>query len=91
MTERELRQTEGTDPAEAGSVPEETVDELTRQRDEYLDSLRRLKAEFDNFRKRTENERAAQAAASGGGNGAEPSDDEVIEDAEVVDEEAPTS
>jgi molecular chaperone DnaK len=34
---------------------------------------------------------AAQAAASGGGNGAEPSDDEVIEDAEVVDEEAPTS
>ncbi len=34
---------------------------------------------------------AAQTAASGGGNGAEPSDDEVIEDAEVVDEEAPTS
>ncbi len=34
---------------------------------------------------------AAQSAASGGGNGAEPSDDEVIEDAEVVDEEAPTS
>ncbi len=62
MTERELRQTEGTDPAEAGSVPEETVEELTRQRDEYLDSLQRLKAEFDNFRKRTENERAAQAA-----------------------------
>jgi len=34
---------------------------------------------------------AAQSAAQGGGNGAEPSDDEVIEDAEVVDEEAPTS
>jgi molecular chaperone DnaK len=34
---------------------------------------------------------AAQATSSGGGNGAEPSDDEVIEDAEVVDEEAPTS
>jgi molecular chaperone DnaK len=33
----------------------------------------------------------AAQAASGGGNGAEPSDDEVIEDAEVVDEEAPTS
>jgi molecular chaperone DnaK len=33
---------------------------------------------------------AAQSAAQGG-NGAEPSDDEVIEDAEVVDEEAPTS
>jgi molecular chaperone DnaK len=34
---------------------------------------------------------AAQSATSGGGNGTEPSDDEVIEDAEVVDEEAPTS
>jgi molecular chaperone GrpE len=33
----------------------EVVDELadvTRQRDEYLDALQRLKAEFDNFRKR---------------------------------------
>jgi molecular chaperone DnaK len=37
---------------------------------------------------------AAQSAAQhggDGGNGAEPTDDEVIEDAEVVDEEAPTS
>ena len=33
---------------------------------------------------------AAQSAPAGG-NGAEPSDDEVIEDAEVVDEEAPTT
>ena len=32
------------------------------ERDEYLDALQRLKAEFDNFRKRTESERAAQAA-----------------------------
>ena len=34
----------------------EGVDELaqvTRERDEYLDSLQRLKAEFDNFRKRS--------------------------------------
>ncbi|HEY6961814.1 MAG TPA: nucleotide exchange factor GrpE [Gaiellaceae bacterium] len=34
---------------------EEQVDELAealRQRDEYLDSLQRLKAEFDNYRKR---------------------------------------
>jgi molecular chaperone DnaK len=37
--------------------------------------------------------KASAAQASGGGNGAseEASDDEVIEDAEVVDEEAPTS
>jgi molecular chaperone DnaK len=34
---------------------------------------------------------ATAAQSAGGGNGAEPSDDEVIEDAEVVDEEAPTS
>jgi molecular chaperone DnaK len=34
---------------------------------------------------------AAQSSAQAGGNGGEPSDDEVIEDAEVVDEEAPTS
>jgi len=27
--------------------------EVTRERDEYLDALRRLKAEFDNYRKRT--------------------------------------
>ena len=35
--------------------PVEEVDELaevTRQRDQYLDALQRLKAEFDNFRKR---------------------------------------
>jgi molecular chaperone GrpE len=39
--------------AEAGAVEE--VDELaavTRERDDYLDSLQRLKAEFDNYRKR---------------------------------------
>jgi molecular chaperone DnaK len=34
---------------------------------------------------------AQQASASGEGNGATESDDEVIEDAEVVDEEAKTS
>ena len=39
-------------------VNEETVEvvdelsEVTRQRDDYLDALQRLKAEFDNFRKR---------------------------------------
>jgi molecular chaperone GrpE len=56
----------GTDP-ERGSVPleEDRVAELERERDEYLDSLRRLKAEFDNFRKRTESERAAQSARAG--------------------------
>jgi molecular chaperone GrpE len=39
----------------------DTRSELERERDDYLDALRRLKAEFDNFRKRTESERAAQS------------------------------
>jgi molecular chaperone GrpE len=58
VTERKA--TAGTDPE--GSVPQETVEELTRQRDEYLDSLQRLKAEFDNFRKRTVREQESMAA-----------------------------
>lgn len=49
----------GSDPSTEGSDP---LADLERERDEYLDSLQRLKAEFDNFRKRTENERAAQSA-----------------------------
>jgi molecular chaperone GrpE len=61
VTEAEFEQNVGTDP-DQGSVPDETVEELTRQRDEYLDSLQRLKAEFDNFRKRTARESAAQSA-----------------------------
>ena len=51
----------GTDPA-SGSVPTETVEELTRERDEYLDALQRLKAEFDNFRKRSAREYDALSA-----------------------------
>jgi molecular chaperone GrpE len=50
------------------NLPEEeveVVDELAaaqKERDEYLDALQRLKAEFDNYRKRVERERAALAA-----------------------------
>ena len=43
----------------------EEVDELTevtRQRDEYLDALQRLKAEFDNYRKRVARDEAERAA-----------------------------
>jgi len=52
-----VAQDEGSDPE--GSDP---AAQLERERDEYLDSLRRLKAEFDNFRKRTARESAAQSA-----------------------------
>lgn len=37
---------------EAAGISEEIYQEAVRERDEYLDSLRRLQAEFDNYRKR---------------------------------------
>jgi molecular chaperone GrpE len=55
----------GSKDREPGTVPEGTVpgggleqriEELERERDEYLDSLQRLKAEFDNYRKRVTRE-----------------------------------
>src|SRR4051794_14746385 len=61
MVEPDRNQPIGTDP-ETGSVPAETVEELTRERDEYLDALQRLKAEFDNFRKRAAREYEALSA-----------------------------
>jgi molecular chaperone GrpE len=45
--------------------PAEELDELaavTRQRDEYLDALQRLKAEFDNYRKRVARDQQELAA-----------------------------
>jgi molecular chaperone GrpE len=54
-------------PTDPGALPDpdarepEPVDELAQvaqERDEYLDALRRLKAEFDNFRKRAQRDQA---------------------------------
>jgi molecular chaperone GrpE len=47
------------DPADEIAVELASV---TRQRDEYLDALQRLKAEFDNYRKRVAREQATFAA-----------------------------
>jgi molecular chaperone GrpE len=53
--------------AEAEAAVESDLVALQRERDDYLDTLRRLQADFDNFRKRTLKqqtdilERAAQA------------------------------
>jgi molecular chaperone GrpE len=50
--------------AEEPAPEPDPVAELTRERDEYLDALQRLKAEFDNYRKRearSQGERAQQA------------------------------
>ncbi len=49
----------GEPPVEESAVDESAVDELaeaTRERDEYLVALQRLKAEFDNYRKRVARE-----------------------------------
>ena len=64
-----MSEDERTDDVELEEVAEE-VDPLVavaKERDEYLDALQRLKAEFDNFRKRTESERAAQAVRASEG------------------------
>jgi molecular chaperone GrpE len=48
----------GTTPPQAPEEVDEEgrVEALERERDEYLDSLQRLKAEFDNYRKRAARE-----------------------------------
>ena len=49
-----------------GSVPDAEQDEelvrVTQERDEYLDALQRLKAEFDNYRKRAARDQQQLAA-----------------------------
>jgi molecular chaperone GrpE len=55
--------TAGDQPDTAG--PEvDNIAELQRQRDEYYDLLLRKTAEFDNYRKRIERERQAQAESA---------------------------
>jgi molecular chaperone GrpE len=46
-------------------VPADELERVAAERDQYLDQLRRLKAEFDNYRKRQERDRqiVAQAGA----------------------------
>jgi molecular chaperone GrpE len=61
MSDEFLERNVGEAPAAADAGPDaaEPVDELAsvaRERDEYLDALRRLKAEFDNYRKRAARE-----------------------------------
>jgi molecular chaperone GrpE len=46
----------GTGPEETSEEEVDVLAEVTRERDEYLDALQRLKAEFDNYRKRAARE-----------------------------------
>jgi molecular chaperone GrpE len=60
---------EGVAPPEAGNgaveeaAPLSDLERVSAERDQYLDALQRLKAEFDNFRKRNDRER--QSIATG--------------------------
>jgi molecular chaperone GrpE len=56
----------GSGPGGEGR-PAPTVQELERERDEYLDALQRLKAEFDNYRKRAARDQASFAARASEG------------------------
>jgi molecular chaperone GrpE len=51
-----------TEPVEESGVEEtpqvEEIEQMTRERDEYLDALQRLKAEFENYRKRVSRDQA---------------------------------
>jgi len=61
----ENRQTEEQQqPVEEAPVPGEAdaLASLTKERDEYLDALQRLKAEFDNYRKRVARDQQGLAA-----------------------------
>jgi molecular chaperone GrpE len=44
---------EGEELAAVEAAVESDLDSLQRERDDYLDTLRRLQADFDNYRKRT--------------------------------------
>lgn len=56
---------EGAPAAPAPAGEEDAVAAVAAQRDEYLDALQRMKAEFDNYRRRAERDRqnASSAAA----------------------------
>jgi molecular chaperone GrpE len=53
------------DPIVDEQPAESELEAATRQRDEYLDSLQRLKAEFDNYRKRAQRDQEALVARAG--------------------------
>jgi molecular chaperone GrpE len=69
VTDEQVTQAEATEPDAEPEVEapelEEAVDELTAvtaERDEYLEALLRLKAEFDNYRKRAARDQDALVA-----------------------------
>lgn len=55
--EQELQDETEDATADATVVNSDEIGQLIKERDDYLDHLKRLQAEFDNFRKRTQRER----------------------------------
>jgi molecular chaperone GrpE len=58
------REGEANGAAETAAAPLADLERVSAERDQYLDSLQRLKAEFDNFRKRNDRERQTIAAGA---------------------------
>jgi molecular chaperone GrpE len=52
----------GTDEQQVETKPVDELASVTKERDDYLDALQRLKAEFDNYRKRVARDQQELAA-----------------------------
>jgi molecular chaperone GrpE len=52
-------------PVEDEAAPESELEALARERDEYLETLQRTAAEFDNYRKRVQRDQASLVARAG--------------------------
>src|SRR5712675_403268 len=64
MDERRYEEQAVEETVEEPTPPSE-LEVVTRERDEYLDSLQRLKAEFDNYRKRALRDQESLVARAG--------------------------
>ena len=62
VAEGEVVGEEAVGDTPGGPAPE--IEQLTAERDQYLDALQRLKAEFDNFRKRNDRDRQTIAVGA---------------------------
>lgn len=62
VAEGEVVGEEAVGDTPGGPVPE--IEQLAAERDQYLDALQRLKAEFDNFRKRNDRDRQTIAVGA---------------------------
>jgi molecular chaperone GrpE len=62
MTDERIEHPDAGEPGPAEEVEADELAAVTRERDDYLDRLQRLKAEFDNYRKRVARDQRELAA-----------------------------